>query len=163
MAKYNQLLRIEELLGDAACLRRAGGLPALGGWRHVTAPAGPRSPAPERARFTSRAAVLAVVICAIALSLAYPVREYIGQRRQIDQLEAQRQTIEVQLGKLEAEHRRLSRPGLRRAAGAGPAAYVLPGQTCYVVLPGRHFAARPSRPRAGRAVVRAHVAFGPRG
>ena len=48
--------------------------------------------APERARFTSRAAVLVVVICAIALSLAYPVREYIGQRRQIDQLEAQRQT-----------------------------------------------------------------------
>ena len=30
---------------------------------------------PERARFTSRAAVLAVVLCAIALSLAYPVRE----------------------------------------------------------------------------------------
>ena len=33
-----------------------------------------RPPPPERARFTSRAAVLAVVVCAIALSLAYPVR-----------------------------------------------------------------------------------------
>ena len=32
-------------------------------------------------RLTGRAAVLAVVICAIALSLAYPVREYIAQDR----------------------------------------------------------------------------------
>ena len=37
-------------------------------------------------RLTGRAALLAVVICAIALSLAYPVREYIAQRQQIDQL-----------------------------------------------------------------------------
>jgi hypothetical protein len=59
----------------------------------MTAPADPRPQPPERARFTSRAAVLAVVLCAIALSLAYPVREYIGQRRQIDQLLAQRQAI----------------------------------------------------------------------
>ena len=51
--------------------------------------AGGRGPAAARPRLTSRAAVLAVVICAIALSLAYPVREYIAQHRQIDQLEAQ--------------------------------------------------------------------------
>ena len=44
-------------------------------------------------RLTGRAAVLAVVICAIALSLAYPVREYIAQRQQIDQLLAQQQTL----------------------------------------------------------------------
>ena len=43
-------------------------------------------PAPRTTRFTSRAALLAVVICAIALSLAYPVREYMAQRLQIDQL-----------------------------------------------------------------------------
>ncbi len=75
----------------------------------MTAPAGTR-PTPERARFTSRAAVLAVVICAIALSLAYPVREYIGQRRQI----AQQARDQLHM--------------------------CLPSQTCYVVIPGRHFA-----------------------
>ncbi len=64
--------------------------------------------AQERARLTSRAAVLAVVLCAIAMSLAYPVREYIGQRRQIDQMEAQRQSIASQLGKLEKEHQQLT-------------------------------------------------------
>ena len=39
------------------------------------------------------------------MSLAYPVREYIAQRRQIDQLEAQQQSIAAQL----ASWRRSSR------------------------------------------------------
>ena len=43
--------------------------------RQKTPPAAPRA-----TRLTGRAAVLAVVICAIALSLAYPIREYVNQR-----------------------------------------------------------------------------------
>jgi cell division protein FtsB len=101
----------------------------------MTPPADPRSPAPERARFTSRAAVLAVVICAIALSLAYPVREYIGQRRQIDQLEAQRQTYDVQLHRLEAQHRRLTSPAYVEQQARDQLHMCLPSQTCYVVIP----------------------------
>ena len=60
-------------------------------------PPPPAQPSPAQAaalaavarstKLTGRAALLAVVICAIALSLAYPVREYIAQRRQIDQLD----------------------------------------------------------------------------
>jgi len=46
---------------------------------------------PRATRLTSRAAVLAVVICAIVLSLAYPVREFMAQRQQIDQLVAQKE------------------------------------------------------------------------
>ena len=106
----------------------------------MTAPAGPRPATPERARFTSRAAVLAVVICAIALSLAYPVREYIGQRRQIDQLEAQRQTIGVRVHRLEAEHRKLTDPAYVRQQARDRLHMCLPSQTCYVVIPGKHFA-----------------------
>ena len=101
----------------------------------MTSPADPRSPAQERARFTSRAAVLAVVICAIALSLAYPVREYIGQRRQIDQLEAQRQTYEVQLHRLEAQHRKLTSPAYVEQQARDQLHMCLPSQTCYVVIP----------------------------
>ena len=104
-------------------LRRAGGLPALGGQRAMTAGqradsperrapqpgAGPRPAQAERSRLTSRAAVLAVVLCAIALSLAYPVREYIAQRRQIDQLEAQRQAIAARARRgCEQQQRQLS-------------------------------------------------------
>ncbi len=106
----------------------------------MTAPAGPRPTAPERARFTSRAAVLAVVICAIALSLAYPVREYIGQRRQINQLEAQRQSIELRVHRLEAEHRKLTDPAYVRQQARDQLHMCLPSQTCYVVIPGKHFA-----------------------
>ncbi len=94
--------------------------------------------------------MLAVVICAIALSLAYPVREYIGQRRQIDQLEAQRQTIEVQVRKLEAVHRKLTGPAYIEQQARDQLHMCFPAQTCYVVLPGRHLAGRaapvPRRP-----------------
>jgi cell division protein FtsB len=104
----------------------------------MTAPADPRPQPPERARFTSRAAVLAVVLCAIALSLAYPVREYIGQRRQIDQLLAQRQAIEVRVHQLEAEHRKLTDPAYIEQQARDQLHMCFPQQTCYVaILPRR--------------------------
>jgi cell division protein FtsB len=84
--------------------------------------------------------VLAVVICAIALSLAYPVREYIGQRRQIDQLEAQRQTIAVQVHRLAAEHRKLTDPGYIEQQARDQLHMCFPKQTCYAVVPSRHVA-----------------------
>jgi cell division protein FtsB len=59
-------------------------------------------------RLSGRAALLAVVICAIALSLAYPVREYIAQRQQIDQLLAEQQTIAAQVKALTEERTKLS-------------------------------------------------------
>jgi cell division protein FtsB len=114
----------------------------------MTVPAGPRPPAKERARFTSRAAVLAVVICAIAMSLAYPVREYIGQRRQIDQLEAQRQAIEVQLHNLDAQHRKLDDRTYVEQQARDQLHMCLPSQTCYVVIPPRHLAG-PAAPAHG--------------
>ncbi len=39
--------------------------------------------------FTTRAALLALVLCAIVLTLAYPAREYLAQHRQISQLASQ--------------------------------------------------------------------------
>ena len=133
VAKYNQLLRIEELLGDAASYAGPSGLPALGGQRAMTgsrragqgqAGAGPRPPQPDRSRLTSRAAVLAVVLCAIALSLAYPVREYIAQRRQIDQLEVQRQAIAAKLSRLEQQQQELSSNAYVEQQAERPAAHV---------------------------------------
>ena len=104
----------------------------------MTDPAGPRPAAQERARFTSRAAVLAIVICAIALSLAYPVREYIGQQRQIDQLEAQRQTVVAQQSRLEAQQRRLTGPAYIEQQARDQLHMCFPSQTCYVVIPPKH-------------------------
>jgi cell division protein FtsB len=89
-----------------------------------------------RARFTSRAAVLAVVICAVALSLAYPVREYIAQFRQIDQLQAQRQLMLGQLQTLQRQQRQLNDPAYVQQLARDRLHFCLTGQTCYVIIGG---------------------------
>jgi cell division protein FtsB len=101
----------------------------------------PRQGRADRSRLTSRAAVLAVVTCAIALSLAYPVREYIAQRRQIDQLEAQRQAIAATLRGLEAEQQKLTSNAYVEQQARDRLHMCMPTQTCYVII-------NPSRPAA---------------
>ena len=104
----------------------------------------------ERSRFTSRAAVLAVVICAIALSLAYPVREYIAQRRQIDQLQAENRAGAAQLSRLQAEAARLGDPAYIEQQARDRLHLCMPGQTCYVIIGGQPASAGP-RPTAAAA------------
>jgi cell division protein FtsL len=74
------------------------------------------------------------VLCAIALSLAYPVREYIAQRRQIDQLEAQRQAIAATLRGLEAEQQKLTSNAYVEQQARDRLHMCLPTQTCYVII-----------------------------
>ena len=100
-------------------------------------PAQPGAQPAERSRFTSRAAVLAVVLCAIALSLAYPVREYIAQRRQIDQLQAQSAQTAAQLARLQAEAARLNEPAYIEQQARDRLHYCMPRQTCYVIIGGQ--------------------------
>jgi cell division protein FtsB len=116
----------------------------------MTVPAAPRPPERDRPRFTSRAAVLAVVLCAIALSLAYPVREYIGQRRQIDQLTARRATAEAAVRRLQAEDKKLTSPAYVEQQARDRLHMCMPHQTCYVVIPGK-------KPPAAVAPAPAHV------
>ena len=93
----------------------------------------PPTAAPRTTRLTGRAAVLAVVICAIVLSLAYPVREYVAQRRQIDQLVAQRQTMLTQVKNLQAEQARLSDPSYIEQLARQELDMCFPGTQCYVI------------------------------
>jgi cell division protein FtsL len=99
-------------------------------------PALGRPPGGDRVRLTSRAAVLAVVICAIALSLAYPVREYIAQRRQIDQLQAERQMLNGQLQALQHQQQRLTDPAYVEQLARNKLHMCLRGETCYIVIGG---------------------------
>ncbi len=87
-----------------------------------------------RPHVTGRAAILAIVLCAIALSLAYPVREYIEQRRQIDQLQAQRNAIAAHLKDLEHERQRLNSPSFVEQQARDRLHMCLPTQMCYVVI-----------------------------
>jgi cell division protein FtsL len=100
-------------------------------------PALTRPPGGDRVRLTSRAAVLAVVICAIALSLAYPVREYIAQRRQIDQLQAERQMLNGQLQALQHQQQRLADPAYVEQLARNKLHMCLRGEVCYIVIGGQ--------------------------
>jgi cell division protein FtsB len=96
-------------------------------------PSGAAGP-PLRPHFTGRAAVLAIVLCAIALSLAYPVREYISQRRQIDQLRAQGAQIQLQRHRLESERKLLHSPVYIAQQARDRLHMCLPTQMCYEII-----------------------------
>jgi len=104
----------------------------------------PPAAAPRTTRLTGRAAVLAVVICAIALSLAYPIREYITQRRQIDALVAQQQTMLAQVKNLENQQSRLSNPAYVEQLARQELDMCFPGAQCYIVEGGGQPQAAPA-------------------
>ncbi|MGW2200146.1 hypothetical protein ACWCSH_48505, partial [Streptosporangium sp. NPDC001682] len=69
-----------------------------------------------RPQLTGRAAVLAIVVCAIAMSLAYPIREYVAQRRQIAQLEQEKAREIAAIKALDDRHKQY-RAGSRTLDG----------------------------------------------
>ena len=93
----------------------------------------PPAASPRTTRLTGRAAVLAVVICAIALSLAYPIREYLTQRQQIDSLVAQQQAMQAQVKSLQAQQARLSSPSYIEQLARQELDMCFPGTQCYIV------------------------------
>jgi cell division protein FtsL len=111
----------------------------------------PPAAVPRATRLTSRAAVLAVVICAIALSLAYPVREYISQRQQIDQLVSQQQEMLAQVKHLQSEQARLSDRSYIEQLARQELDMCFPGAQCYVVEGGSSLLSGTTAPHAGPA------------
>ena len=107
--------------------------------------------APRTTRLTGRAAVLAVVICAIALSLAYPVREYVAQRRQIDSMVAQQQTMLAQVKSLQAQQAKLASPAYIEQLARQELDMCFPGTQCYIVEGGQPPAATAPASRSGPA------------
>lgn len=85
-------------------------------------------------RLTGRAALLAVVICAIALSLAYPVREYIAQRQQIDQLLAQKQAVAAQVKALREQDVKLTQTWYVEREARDKLHMCFPDERCYKVV-----------------------------
>jgi cell division protein FtsB len=88
-------------------------------------------------KLTGRAALLAVVICAIALSLAYPVREYIAQRQQIDQLQAEQQSMAAQVKALQAEKGKLAQTWYIEQEARDQLHMCFPQEQCYQVISGQ--------------------------
>jgi len=109
----------------------------------------PPAAAPRATRLTGRAAVLAVVICAIALSLAYPVREYVAQRRLIDQLVSQQQTTLAQVKNLETEQTKLADRSYIEQLARQELDMCFPGTQCYIVVGSQPASSTTPSPRPG--------------
>ena len=82
--------------------------------------------------------MLAIVLCAIALTLAYPVREYIADRRQIDQLATSNAHLATTVKHMQAEARSLNSPAVIAQEARDDLHMCFPSQTCYeVIFPAR--------------------------
>ncbi|MBO0824815.1 MAG: septum formation initiator family protein [Actinobacteria bacterium] len=102
--------------------------------RKTPATPGARVPLTQRPKLTGRAAVLAVVLCAIALSLAYPVQEYLAERRQIDQLQAQNAAAAAQVQYLQRQQRSMNTPARIEQEARDTLGMCFPSETCYKVI-----------------------------
>jgi cell division protein FtsB len=78
--------------------------------------------------------VLALVLCALVVALAYPMRQYIAQRSQIADQRKQAQQAEQRVAELREEKARLQDPAYVRAQARERLNYVLPGETGYTVV-----------------------------
>lgn len=110
---------------------------------------GPRRPVPKLRRrhpaavlglsTTRRAAMFAIVVCALALSVAVPLRTYLAQRDEVQVQEQRQAELRVQVEQLEARKAQLGDPAQLEAEARRRLRYVMPGETPYIVeLPGDH-------------------------
>jgi cell division protein FtsB len=86
---------------------------------------------------TRRAAVLAIVVCALALSVAVPLRTYLSQRDEVRIQEQRQSDLRAQVEALEKRKAQLQDPAQVEAEARRRLRYVMPGETPYMVeLPG---------------------------
>ncbi|MEU3016513.1 septum formation initiator family protein [Nocardiopsis sp. NPDC007018] len=83
---------------------------------------------------TSRAAILALVVCVIALSLAYPLREYVMQQSQIAQLKEDRARMEENVAHLQEREEALTDEDYVEREARERLHYQYPGETAYIVV-----------------------------
>lgn len=82
---------------------------------------------------TRRAAILAIVVCAIALTVAVPLRNYVAQRQELAAVTQQQHDLAAQVDALGKEQARLSDPAEIAALARGRLGYAMPGEVPYVV------------------------------
>jgi len=85
-------------------------------------------------QLTRRAVVLVLVLVALGVSAALPMKDYLSQRAQISALEQQREQTKSSVAALEDEKRRLQDPAYVAAEARRRLHFVLPGETAYVLV-----------------------------
>ncbi|MBN9735954.1 MULTISPECIES: septum formation initiator family protein [unclassified Pseudonocardia] len=82
---------------------------------------------------TKRAAILAIVVCALALTVAVPLHNFVAQRQELAAVSEQQQALEADVARLSADRARLSDPAEVQAQARTRLGMVQPGETPYVV------------------------------
>ena len=80
-----------------------------------------------------RAAILAVVVCVLTLTIAGPVRTYFGQRTEMKQLKATEEQLRAQIADLEQQKVKLADPVFIAAQARERLGFVMPGEIPYQV------------------------------
>jgi cell division protein FtsB len=82
---------------------------------------------------TRRAAILALVVCALALTVAVPLRNYLTQRQELSALQAKQHQLAGEVDELTRRRDQLSDPAQVQAEARDRLGYVRPGEVPYVV------------------------------
>lgn len=88
----------------------------------------------KRPQLTGRAAILAVVVCAIAMSLAYPVREYIANRRDLAALQEEKARVDSETRRIAQQAEQIKDPNDIKRRAKEELHYCGAGEKCYVVM-----------------------------
>ncbi|MBC2876127.1 MULTISPECIES: FtsB family cell division protein [Streptomyces] len=95
-----------------------------------------RTRPPRRSRLTGRAALLALVVCSLIVALAYPMRQWVTQRSDIDDQRNRSEQAKEQVKRLREEKARLEDPAYVERLAREHLHYVRPGETGYTVVDG---------------------------
>ncbi|MCF6526127.1 septum formation initiator family protein [Streptomyces sp. JJ36] len=99
--------------------------------------------APRRSRLTGRAALLALVLCSLVVALAYPTRQYIAQRAEIEDLRRQAREDRERVEELRRLKQRWQDPAFVEQQARRHLHFVRPGETAYLMPDGSVDRGRP--------------------
>jgi cell division protein FtsB len=96
---------------------------------------------------TRRAAVVAIVVCALAFTIAVPLRTYLSQRSEVSDQQQKNAALRAEIAQLQAQKDELADPAQVEAEARRRLRYVMPGETPYMVqLPEDKAAGQQSAP-----------------
>lgn len=82
---------------------------------------------------TRRAAILALVVCALALTVVVPLRNFVAGRQELAAVQARQEALQAQVEQLTQEQQRLRDPAEIEAQARTRLGYAMPGEVPYVV------------------------------
>src|SRR3954465_12936732 len=94
----------------------------------------PHRPDRRRHGFTTRAVVLAVALCAVLLTLAVPLQQYVAQRGQLAGLSAEERAAKERVSALEKAQAQWQDPAYIKQQARERLHFVKPGETAYVLV-----------------------------